>query len=116
MSRPKFVDDEAFRCLRSGNLAGFESAVAKRDAVDFSDADLRSTDLRKANLEKVILRGAYLKDADLRGVDLRKHDLEGCSLHGAKVGGAYFPDTLTPAEIQMSVTLGTRVRNTPAGA
>lgn len=111
MSRPKFVDDEAFRCLRSGNLAGFDNAVTQRDVVDFSDADLRSTDLRKANLEKVVLRGAYLKDADLRGVDLRQHDLEGCSLHGAKVGGAYFPNNLTAAEIQMSVTLGTRLRN-----
>lgn len=110
MARPKFVDDEAFRCLRSGDVAGFERAVGNRASVDFSDSDLRSADLRKFNLKKVILRGAYLKDADLRGVDLREHDLEGCSLHNAKLGGAYFPKNLTAAEIQMSASLGTRLR------
>ena len=30
--------------------------------------------------------------------------------YGAKVAGAYFPDGVSPAELMMSVTHGTRIR------
>jgi uncharacterized protein YjbI with pentapeptide repeats len=110
MTRPKFIDDDVFRCLRAGELDRFHHLIERRDVVDFSDADLRGTDVRKADIAKVVLRGAYLKDADLRGLDLRKHDLEGCSLHNAKIGGAYFPSNVSAAEIEMSVRHGTRLR------
>jgi hypothetical protein len=36
--------------------------------------------------------------------------LEGASLHAAHVSGAYFPLELAPEEIEMSVRLGTRMR------
>lgn len=114
-NRPRFLDDEAFRCLRAGDLAGFHQAIADRSNVDLSGSDLRSADLRRADLSKVVLRGAYLKDADLRGLDLRHLDLEGCSLHNAKIGGVFFPDNLPAAEILLSVQLGTRLRPQPAG-
>ncbi len=111
-NRPRFTDDEAFRCLRAGDHQGFSRAVAGREVVDLTNCDFRGSDLRRADLSKVILRGAYLKDTDLRGVDLRALDLEGCSIHNAKIGGVYFPHNLLAAEIQMSHALGTRLRTT----
>jgi uncharacterized protein YjbI with pentapeptide repeats len=51
-----------------------------------------------------------LRDADFRGCDLRHVDLEGASMHNAKISGTYFPDNLTPEEIQLSVQHGTRIR------
>lgn len=110
MNQPKFINDDAFRALRAGDVEAFHRMTAGRETIDFSDGDLRAADFRKANLSKVILRGAYLKLADLRGCDLRHLDLEGCSLHQAKVGGAYFPNNLPAEEIRLSVQEGTRIR------
>jgi uncharacterized protein YjbI with pentapeptide repeats len=110
MAVPKFLHDEAFKCLRSGDLDGYHAKIATMKDVDFSDCDLRGTDLRQADLSKVKLTGAYLRDADLRGLDLRHLDLEGCSLFHAKVSGTYFPGNLSAIEIRMSVELGTRMR------
>jgi hypothetical protein len=36
--------------------------------------------------------------------------LGGASLHGAHISGAYFPLQLAPEEIEISVRLGTRMR------
>ena len=110
MGKARFIDDEAFRCLRSGDAATFHRLVERRSVVDFTDADLRGTDFRNVDLSKVILRGAYLKDADLRSLDLRKVDLEGTSIHNARIGGTYFPHNIPAAEIEMSVRYGTRMR------
>jgi hypothetical protein len=108
--KPRFPDDEAFRCLRSGEIDRFHLLILGREQIDFSGADLRGVDLRAADLSRVILRGAYLRDADLRGLDLRAHDLEGCSLYHAKISGIYFPANLDPNEIRLSWELGTRMR------
>lgn len=110
MAKPKFIDDEAFRSLRSGDLERFHALIAERDSVDFTDCDLRGTVMRHAEIDKLILRGSYLRDADLRGLDLREKDLEGCSLFHAKVSGAYFPPQFSAEEIRLSVELGTRLR------
>ncbi len=107
---PRLLDDEAFRCLRSGDLDGFGEHIADRQEVDFSNCELKGTDFRRADLSKVILRGSHLREADLRGVDLRHMDLEGCSLIHAKISGTYFPANLSAAEIRMSVECGTRLR------
>ena len=112
MPKPRFPDDEAFHCLRSGDLEGYHAQIADRQQVDFSNSDLRATDLRNADLSKVILRGAYLRDADLRGLDLSHMDLKGCSLLHAKVGGVLFPANLPPEEIRLSLQFGTRLRPT----
>lgn len=110
MSIPRFVEDAAYRCLRMGDIAGFQRETGGRPEVDFTDADLRGVDLRGADLSRVLLRGAYLRDADLRGVDLRHMDLEGCTLLAARVSGTYFPSSLSAQEIVNSVQLGTRLR------
>ena len=110
MAQPKFLDDPAFRCLRTGDLDGFRKQLAGRQAVDLSESDLRGADLRGLDLAKVQLRGSYLRDADLRGLDLQHVDMEGCSLYHAKISGAYFPTNVSAAEISMSVQYGTRMR------
>lgn len=43
-------------------------------------------------------------------IDLREALLEGASLAHAQISGAFFPVTLDPAEILMSVNFGTRLR------
>ena len=110
MGKARFIDDEAFRCLRAGDGPAFHRLIERRSVVDFSDGDLRGTDFRNVDLSKVVLRGAYMKDADLRGMDLRKVDLEGASIHNARIGGTYFPLNIPAAEIQLSMQHGTRMR------
>ena len=114
MAAPKYLEHPAYRCLRVDDVEGFHMAIINHTKVDFSDADLRGIDFREADLSNVILRGAYLRDADLRGCDLRHMDLEGASFHGAKIAGAYFPGNVSPAEIDMSVVHGTRLRTDPS--
>ena len=108
----RFLNHPAYRCLRMGDVAGFNRYASEADVVDLADADLRGLDLRKVDLRKVVLHGAYLREVDLRGQDLRGLDLEGCSLRCAKVSGAYFPANVRPEEILMSLQHGTRIRTT----
>jgi uncharacterized protein YjbI with pentapeptide repeats len=107
---PRFVNHPAYRCLRVGDVAGFHHYTNADEVLDLAGADLSGLDLRKVDMRKVVIRGAYLKEADLRGQDLRQVDLEGCSLRDAKVSGVYFPDSLNPQEILMSLQFGTRLR------
>jgi uncharacterized protein YjbI with pentapeptide repeats len=110
MNKPRFLDDEAFRHLRAGEFERFHRAIESRRSVDFSGADLRGVDFRSVDFSKLILRDAYLRDTDLRGCDLRQVDLEGASMHNAKIAGAYFAENLAPAEIQLSIQQGIRLR------
>jgi uncharacterized protein YjbI with pentapeptide repeats len=110
MTKPRFPDDPAFRCLRVGDLDGYHRAIEGRAVVDFTGTDLRASDFRRADLSRVVLRDAYLRDADFRGCDLRHLDLEGASIQAAKLSGVYFPANLSPEEICMSIRFGTRLR------
>ena len=110
MSSPRFLDDEAFKCIRAGDMDGFRRVVEGRKIVDFSGADLRATDFRKIDMSKIVLHDAYLRDVDFRGCDLRQTDLEGASLHNAHIAGTYFPVNISPNEIQLSIQQGTRLR------
>ena len=114
MSAPRFLQDPAFKLLRVGETEAFHKNIQGRDSVDFSGTDLRGTDFRKVDLSRLVLRDAYLRDADFRGCDLRHLDLQGASLQNAKISGAYLPANISPAEIQMSLQFGTRLRTTPA--
>jgi len=110
MALPKFLDDEAFRSLRVGDMTAYHRIIEERDVVDFSSSDLRAVDLRNADISKVVLRGAYLRDADLRGLDLRDIDLEGCTMFNAKISGTFFPPELSAQELRNSIDYGTRIR------
>ena len=110
MTQPRFLEDSAFRLLRTGEVEEFNRLTAGQKDIDLSDTDLRGVDLRGVDLTKIVIRGAYLRDADLRGLDLRHLDMEGCSLYHAKVSGAYFPTNVTAEEILASVHYGIRLR------
>lgn len=110
MTRPVFIDNEAFRCLREGDLLKFGALIKNKDKLDLTGCDLRGTDFRQVEVSKLVLHNAYLRDADLRGVDLRNNDLQGVSIRNAKISGTFFPDTLSASEILMSHEYGTRMR------
>jgi uncharacterized protein YjbI with pentapeptide repeats len=112
MNKPRFLDDEAYKSLRAGELDTFHRITNGRKMVDFTGADLRGVDFRGVDVNKIILRDAYLRDADFRGADLRQVDFEGASIHNTRIAGAYFPENLTPTEIQLSMQHGTRLRTT----
>ena len=110
MTRPVFIENEAFKCLREGDLLKFGALIKNMDKLDLTGCDLRGTDFRQVDVTKLILNNAYLRDADLRGVDLRSNDLQGVSIRNTKMSGAFFPDTLSASEILMSHQYGTRIR------
>jgi hypothetical protein len=83
------------------------------DIADFSlaGANLRSANLHGLHVDGLDFSNAYFRSANLKGLDMRRCNLEGASLHGAKIAGVYFPDTLAPEEILLSVMHGTRLRH-----
>lgn len=115
MTKPRFLDDPAYKSLRLGDTEAFRQALAERKTIDFSGADLRGVDFRDIDLSRLVLRDAYLRDADLRGCDLRQVDMAGASLERAKIAGAYLPREIEAAEIRLSVEYGTRLRARPRG-
>jgi len=104
-------DSELRLLLVDGKIDEFNARLEDEPA-NLENVDLRSIDLREANLSHANLRGAYLRNADLRGVDLYYADLEGASIHDARLAGCRFPSTLTAEEIQLSRSLGCRMRTT----
>jgi uncharacterized protein YjbI with pentapeptide repeats len=102
-------DGEWVRLLLEEAFAEFNRKAVSQ-APDLENKDLRSLDLRAAHLRRANLRGAYLRDCDLRGLDLSEADLEGASIHSARLAGTYFPAGLSPGEITLSHSFGTRLR------
>ena len=105
-------DKEAFHRLHNHEIDRFHQQIEGMKEVDFSHCSLRGVDFRRVDMRRIVIRGSYLRGADLRGVDLRQHDLEGCSFHDAMISGSYLPSNVTPAEVTMSIKLGTRIRTT----
>lgn len=105
------ADPQFLALLQNGKFHDFNDLVQKSTGeIDLAGARLRAHDLRLFHLHNVNLNGAYLRLADLRGLDLSHTNLEGASLRDAKISGVLFPANLSPAEIQMSVLHGTRLR------
>jgi uncharacterized protein YjbI with pentapeptide repeats len=52
----------------------------------------------------------YFRQTDLRGIDFSKCRMEGASIHAAHIGGTFFPREIEPAEINLSLNYGTRMR------
>jgi uncharacterized protein YjbI with pentapeptide repeats len=107
---PEISENPMYQLLRSENVAEFNQRKQAGEICDFTDCDFRGLDLRELDADGIIFRNAYFRGTDLRGLDLRNCDLEGASLASANVSGVYFPDAIRAEEIQMSVTLGTRIR------
>ncbi len=107
---PKFIDDPLFQLLREGNVEEFNQRRKAGEEVDLTDCDFRNCDMRGLDADDLNLAGAYFRGADIRGVDFRQSKLAGASLAGAQISGCYFPKELHPAEIDLSITHGTRLR------
>ncbi len=97
--------------MREGRSGDFNRQRKPGESCDLRGCNLRGLDLREFDLTNADLSDCYFRQSDLRGLDLRSCRMQGASLHAARVSGTYFPIDLTPAEIEMSVRLGTRLRS-----
>lgn len=107
---PRQPDETTYQLVREGRFEEFNRLRKAGGSCLLQACNLRGLDLREFDFANVDLSDCYFRQADLRGMDLRTARLEGASLHAARISGAYFPVELAPAEIEMSVRLGTRMR------
>ena len=107
---PRQPSDPVYQLVREGRSGDFNRQRKPGDQCDLHGCNLRGLDLREFDFSNIDLSDCYFRQADLRGLDLRSCRLQGASLHAARVSGTYFPIDLAPAEIEMSVRLGTRLR------
>jgi uncharacterized protein YjbI with pentapeptide repeats len=103
-------DDPLYRLLREGKTQEFNEQKARGVPVDLVYCDFRATDLRGINADGVDFSGCYFRQSDLRGIDFTRCNLEGASINAAKISGTLFPYELSPAEIELSLLHGTRMR------
>ena len=108
--KPRKSADPLYLLLREGRGDEFNRRVGAGEICDLRSCDFRGIDLRSMDPGNTDFSDCYFRQADLRGLDLRNCKLEGASLHAAHISGAYFPVSLAPAEIEISVRLGTRLR------
>ncbi|MBI3802459.1 MAG: pentapeptide repeat-containing protein [Nitrospirae bacterium] len=102
--------DLHYHLLREGQIDEFNTIKRKGEKIDLTDCDFRGLDLRGVDLAGLDLSGCFFRQSDLRGIDFSHTHLEGASLYGAKVSGTYFPMELSPEEITLSLTHGSRMR------
>jgi uncharacterized protein YjbI with pentapeptide repeats len=103
-------DNPMYRLLREGEIQAFNDRRGMGEKCDFRNCDFRGLDLRGINAAGVDFTGSYFRQADLRGVDFSQSILDQCSINGAKISGTCFPRELGAAEIELSLTHGTRMR------
>jgi uncharacterized protein YjbI with pentapeptide repeats len=109
-SKPRKSTDPLYLLLREDQSAEFNRRIKAGETTDLRGCDFRGVDLRDVDVAHIDFSNCYFRQADLRGLDLRTCRMDGASLHAAQISGAYFPPQLAPAEIEMSVRLGTRMR------
>jgi len=107
---PRKPADALYMLLREGNSEEFNRRRKGGQTSDLRGCDFRGIDLSDVDVANIDFSDCYFRQADLRGLDLRSCRLLGASLHAAHVSGVYFPLELAPEEIEMSVRLGTRLR------
>ncbi|MFV2059407.1 MAG: pentapeptide repeat-containing protein [Gammaproteobacteria bacterium] len=107
---PKISQDPLYQLLRQGEIEEFNKRRLAGESCDLVNCDFRNVDLRKINADGLDFSGCYFRQTDLRGVDLSRSKLPGASINGARVSGVYFPTELSAAEINLSITYGTRMR------
>jgi uncharacterized protein YjbI with pentapeptide repeats len=92
------------------NVSAFNKLVAEGKNPDLTNKNLSDLDLRAFNLKTANLSGSYLRGTNLKGVDLSEANLDKASIKNALISGCLFPRGLSACEIQLSHTLGTRMR------
>ena len=95
---------------RSNQGNGAASAGKPRESADPLYLLLREGRVEEFNRRLKAGERVDLRGCNLRGLDLRTARLDGASLHAAHISGVYFPAEFAPAEIEMSVRMGTRLR------
>lgn len=103
-------DDPIYRLLRDGKIVEFNQQKARGAKSDLTGCDFRGVDLRGLDAAGLDLSGCYFRQADLRGIDFSQTRLEGASINSAKISGTYFPQELSPSEIELSLIHGVRMR------
>ncbi|MDR1051062.1 MAG: pentapeptide repeat-containing protein [Deltaproteobacteria bacterium] len=94
------------------NAPEYNKLAEAGKAPDLRDQNLSDLDLRHFNLRKADLSGCYLRGANLGGLDLTEANLNGASIKNAQISGCFFPHSLSACEIQLSLSNGTRMRQT----
>ncbi|MDR1036647.1 MAG: pentapeptide repeat-containing protein [Deltaproteobacteria bacterium] len=92
------------------NVGSYNKMVQDGKAPDLRNRNLSDLDLTHFNLKEADLSGCYLRGTNLKGLDLSEANLDGASIKNALISGTLFPRGLAPCEIQLSHTLGTRMR------
>lgn len=110
MPLPKVHDNALYQLLHNENIAEFNKCHAEAVSAELRGGNYRGLDLRDLKADGLDFSDAYFRGADLRGIDFRNTKLEGASMIDAKISGCYFPDELSPEEIRLSITQGTRLR------
>ncbi|MDH5324447.1 MAG: pentapeptide repeat-containing protein [Gammaproteobacteria bacterium] len=110
MSLPEIKHNDMYQLLREEKVQEFNARRAGGETCDLTHCDFRGLDLRGLNAHGIDFTGSYFRQADLRGINFSESRMQECSLNGAKISGVYFPQELSPAEIEMSLNHGTRMR------
>jgi uncharacterized protein YjbI with pentapeptide repeats len=92
------------------NAEKYNALVEKGQPPELRYRNLSDLDLTGFNLKRADLSGCYLRGANLKGLDLSEANLDGASIKNALISGTLFPRGLSACEIQLSHTLGTRMR------
>ncbi len=111
MNKPQISNDPLYQMLRNDDIDAFNQARKSGAPCNLRGCDLRGLDLRGLDMSGLDLTDAYFRGTDLRGINFSDCCLDGASLADAKISGCYFPTDLSAAEIQLSVTQGTRLRH-----
>ncbi|MDR1041692.1 MAG: pentapeptide repeat-containing protein [Deltaproteobacteria bacterium] len=92
------------------NAEKFNKLVKDGKTPDLRNQNLSDLDLTAFDLKGADLSGCYFRGANLKGLDLSEANLDGASIKNALISGTLFPRGLSACEIQLSHTLGTRLR------
>jgi uncharacterized protein YjbI with pentapeptide repeats len=109
-NKPRLSDCAMYRLLRMGEIAEFNKRKRQGESCDLVGTDLARLDLRGLDASGLDMRDCYFRMSDLRGIDFQATNLEGASFAQANVSGCYFPKTLSPAELELALEHGVRVR------
>ena len=108
--KPKIKENDMCLLFRQERIEEFNERWAKGERCDLTGMDFRGLDLRLLKVDGMDFSNSYLRQADLRGLNMTTCNLEGASIRGAQISGTYLPKELSPEEIHLSHTYGTRMR------
>ena len=110
MTKPVIHQNVMYQLLHEERVEEFNRRRASGEEALLQGGDFRGIDLRNLVADGLDFSDAYFRGADLRGIDFRHTRLEGASLAEARISGCYFPPEFSPAELRLSLELGTRLR------